>query len=110
VLNAWEREIGVLKTLGMTPGQVRAMVASMAGIGLLAGAVATPLGAALHHRILPVMADAAGTRIPAGFIQVYRPAELAALATAGIVLAAAGALIPAGWAARTRVGTALRAE
>ena len=52
-------EIGVLKTLGMTPWQVLAsVVASMAAIGL----------------------------------------------------AALGTLVPAGWAARTRIATALRAE
>jgi putative ABC transport system permease protein len=113
VLNTRERvhEIGVLKTLGMTPRQVRAMVvSSMAGVGLLAAALAAPLGYALHHRILPVMADAAGTGIPASFVDVYRPLELTGLAAAGIVLAVLGALIPAGWAAGTRIATALRAE
>jgi putative ABC transport system permease protein len=110
VLNTRERvhEIGVLKTLGMTPRQVRAMVvASMVGIGVLAA----PLGYALHHRIVPVMADAAaGTGIPASFLDVYRPVQLAGLAGAAVVLAVLGALIPAGWAAGTRIATALRAE
>ncbi len=113
VLNTRERvhEIGVLKTLGMTPRQVRAtVVTSMAGVGLLAGVLAVPLGYLLHHRILPIMADAAGTRIPASFLQVYRPEELVALPTAGILLAVLGALVPAGWAARTRTATALRGE
>jgi putative ABC transport system permease protein len=113
VLNTRERayEIGVLKTLGMTPRQVRAtVVTSMAGIGLLAGILATPLGDLLHHRILPIMADAAGTRLPPSFIHVYRPLELVGLGAAGLVLATAGALIPAGWAAHTRIATALRAE
>jgi putative ABC transport system permease protein len=82
----------------------------MAGVGLLAAALAAPLGYALHHRILPVMADAAGTGIPASFVDVYRPLELTGLAAAGIVLAVLGALIPAGWAAGTRIATALRAE
>jgi putative ABC transport system permease protein len=113
VLNTRERvhEIGVLKTLGMTPRQVRTMVvSSMVGIGLLAAVLAAPLGYALHHRVLPVMADAAGTRIPASFVDVYRPLELTGLAAAGILLAVLGALIPAGWAAGTRIATALRAE
>jgi putative ABC transport system permease protein len=113
VLNTRERvhEIGVLKTLGMTPGQVTAsVVAAMAGIGLVAGVLAVPLGAMLQHRVLPVMAAAAGTGIPASFVDVYGPVELVALGAAGIVLAVLGALVPAGWAARTRIGIALRAE
>jgi putative ABC transport system permease protein len=113
VLNTRERvhEIGVLKTLGMTPRQVSvAVVASMAGIGLVAGGFAVPLGDLLQHRVLPVMADAAGTAIPASFVDVYRPLELVALGAAGIVLAVLGALVPAGWAARTRIASALRAE
>ncbi len=56
------------------------------------------------------MANAAGTRIPASFVDVYRPLELVGLAAAGIVLAAVGALVPAGWAAHTRTSIALRAE
>ncbi len=113
VLNTRERavEIGVLKTLGMTPRQVRvAVVTSMAGIGLVAGALALPIGTLLHHRVLPVMADAAGTAIPAGFVHAYAAWELAGLGTAGVVLAALGALVPAGWAARARIATAMRAE
>jgi putative ABC transport system permease protein len=60
--------------------------------------------------VVPVMAAAAGTGIPASFVNVYRPVELVALGTAGMVLAVLGALVPAGWAARTRIATALRAE
>jgi putative ABC transport system permease protein len=113
MLNTRERvhEIGVLKTLGMTPHQVRWLVtASMAAIGLPAGLLATPLGDLLQRRVLPVMADAAGTRIPSSFINVYRPIELAVLAGAGLLLAVLGAAVPASWAAGTRVATALRAE
>jgi putative ABC transport system permease protein len=113
VLNTRERvhEIGVLKSVGMTPRQVRAMVVvSMTVIGLVAGVLAVPLGYLLHHAILPVMANAAATGLPPSILDVYRPAELVALAGAGIVLAVLGALVPAGWAARARPATALRAE
>jgi len=82
----------------------------MAGIGLVAGALAVPLGDVLQHRVVPIMADAAGTGIPASFVDVYRPLELVGLGAAGIVLAVLGALVPAGWAARARIATALRAE
>jgi hypothetical protein len=49
-------------------------------------------------------------RYPASLISVYAPWELILLALAGFVTAVAGALGPAGWAARTRTAFALRAE
>jgi putative ABC transport system permease protein len=113
VLNTRERihEIGVLKTLGMTPRQVRAMVvASMVGLGVVAGLIAVPLGVYVHARILPVMANAANTDLPASVTNVYHGGTLALLGCAGIVIAVLGALVPAGWAARSRISTALRAE
>ncbi|MEJ3748670.1 ABC transporter permease [Actinomycetes bacterium KLBMP 9797] len=113
VLNTRERvhEIGVLKSIGMTPRQVRAMVVtSMAAVGLLGGALAVPLGYGLHRWVLPVMGEAAGTGLPDSVLAVYGPAELVALGAAGMALAVLGALVPAGWAARTRPATALRAE
>ena len=56
------------------------------------------------------MAAAASTGLPAAFLNVYGGAEAVALALAGLVIAVAGALLPAGWAARTRTASALRAE
>jgi len=113
VLNTRERvhEIGVLKTLGMTPRQVRAtVVASMVGLGVVGGVIAVPLGVFIHARILPVMANAANTDLPASVTDVYDGGTLALLSCAGIVIAVLGALVPAGWAARSRIATALRAE
>jgi putative ABC transport system permease protein len=113
VLHTRERvhDLGVFKAIGMTPRQTIAMVVCWAaGTGLVAGIVAVPLGVALHHRVLPIMASAAGTGLPASYLSVYRPAGLALLALAGVVIAAAGALLPASWAAATRTATALRAE
>jgi putative ABC transport system permease protein len=43
-------------------------------------------------------------------ISVYAPWEAVLLALAGLVIAVAGALGPAGWAAGTRTAFALRAE
>jgi putative ABC transport system permease protein len=113
VLNTRERvqEIGVLKTLGMTPRQTQAMVvASMAGLGAIAGLCAVPLGWALHRAILPVMGGAVGSGIPERIRDVYSPGMLAGLALAGVALGALGALVPASWAAHAHPATALRAE
>ncbi len=113
VLQIRERvhDIGVFKAVGMTPRQTMAMVVcSVAGIGLAAGLIAIPAGIALHHYVLPVMGHAAQTSLPASVLDVYRPWEIALLALAGLVIAVAGALAPAGWAARTRTAFALRAE
>jgi len=86
------------------------VVCWVAGTGLLAGLLAVPAGVALHRYVLPVMAHTAGTGIPASYLAVYQPWELAVLALAGLVIAAAGAMLPAAWAARARTVAALRAE
>ncbi|MBE1878097.1 ABC transporter permease [Myceligenerans pegani] len=105
------QEIGVLKAIGMTPRQVRTMVVvSTVLVGLAAGLVAVPAGTALHSVVLPAMGAAAQSGLPASVLDVFRPAELAALGASGVVLAVLGALLPAGWAARTRPATALRTE
>jgi putative ABC transport system permease protein len=113
VLQIRERvhDIGVFKAVGMTPRQTTVMVlCSVAGLGLVAGLIAIPAGIVLHHYVLPVMGHAAQTDVPPSVLNVYRPWELVLLALAGLVIAVAGALAPAGWAARTRTAFALRAE
>jgi putative ABC transport system permease protein len=113
VLQTRERvhDLGVFKAIGMTPRQTMAMVVcSVAGIGLLAGLIAIPAGIALHHYVLPVMGHAAQTDVPASILNVYQPWELVLVALSGLVIAVAGGLLPAGWAARTRTASALRAE
>jgi len=113
VLQTRERvhDLGVFKAVGMTPRQTIAMVVcSVAGVGLVAGLIAIPAGIAVHNYVLPIMAHAAQTDIPPSVLNVYQPAELVLLALSGLVIAVAGALGPAGWAARTRTAFALRAE
>jgi putative ABC transport system permease protein len=113
VLHTRERvhDLGIFKAVGMTPRQTITMVICwVAGTGLLAGVVAVPAGIAVHHYVLPVMAHAAATNLPAGYLNVYGAAELVLLALAGLVIAAAGAILPASWAAGSRTATALRAE
>jgi putative ABC transport system permease protein len=113
VLQTRERvhDLGVFKAVGMTPRQTITMVVcSVAGVGLLAGIIAVPLGIAVHRYVLPIMGNAAQTGIPPAFLNVYHPAELVLLALAGLAIAVIGALAPAGWAAGTRTASALRAE
>ena len=113
VLSTRERvhDLGVFKAVGMTPRQTIAMVVCwVAGVGLLAGMVAVPAGIALHHKVLPIMAAAANVGLPASFLNVYGAAEIIALALAGLVIAVAGAVLPAGWAAKMRTASALRTE
>jgi putative ABC transport system permease protein len=113
VLHTRERvhDLGIFKAVGMTPRQTIAMVICwVAGTGLVAGIVAVPAGVAVHRYVLPVMAHAAATNLPSSYLNVYGPAELALLALAGLVIAVAGAMLPASWAAGTRTASALRAE
>jgi putative ABC transport system permease protein len=103
--------IGVFKAVGMVPLQTLVMIiCSVAVTGLLAGVVAVPAGVALHHGLVPVMASAANSGIPPSLLSVYQPWEFLLLALAGLLIAVAGALGPASWAARTRTAFALRAE
>ncbi len=111
------RDLGVYRALGMTPRQTIAQVLTSVGVvgavgavGVVAGVIGVPLGVALHRLVVPAMGRAAGTTIPPADIDVYGAPLLPLLAAAGVVIATAGALLPAGWAARTATARALRAE
>jgi putative ABC transport system permease protein len=113
VLETRERvhDIGVHRALGMTPRQTIAMViASVVVTGLIGGAVGVPAGVALQRLIVGEMGRATGFHMPASVIDVYHPVELALFGLGGLLIAVLGALLPAGWAARTRTATALRTE
>src|SRR6185437_16102351 len=104
-------DIGVFKALGMTPRQTLTMVVCSVGItGLFAGIIAVPAGILLHHNVLPTMAHAANSGLPASVVSVYSLPELIGLALAGLAIAVVGALAPATWASRSRTATALRTE
>ncbi|MER6099014.1 ABC transporter permease [Streptomyces sp. NPDC001728] len=104
-------DLGVFKSLGMAPWQTVAQVLTSVGaVGAVAGAVGVPLGVLLHRRVMPAMGRAVGTTIPPADIDAYGPPLLVLLATAGVVIATAGALPPAVRAARTATARALRAE
>ncbi|MBT3162877.1 FtsX-like permease family protein [Streptomyces sp. Vc74B-19] len=113
VLDTRERvhDLGVCKAIGMTPRQTVSLVlSSVAAIGVIGGLLGVPVGYMLHGLVMPVMARAVGTTMPSSVLDVYGPTQLVLLGLGGGVLAVLGALVPAGWAARTRTATALRTE
>jgi putative ABC transport system permease protein len=104
-------DLGVFKALGMRPGQVLTMVVCwIAGPAVVAAAIAAPAAVALNSATVRAMAGTAHTGIPASFTQVFPPSRLALLSLAAVAIAVAGALLPAGWAARARPAVALHAE
>lgn len=105
------RDLGIVKALGMSPRQTIAMViTSVVLTGLVGGALGVPVGVALHGAVLPAMGHSAGLNLPDSVIAIYEAPELILLGLGGLVIAVLGALLPAGWAARTRTATALRTE
>ncbi|GAA4063789.1 ABC transporter permease [Actinomadura miaoliensis] len=113
VLGARERsrDLGVLKAIGTAPRQVvLMMVASMAALGVVGGAVGVPLGVLAHHGVVELTGDLLGSGMAASWIHVYTWSLLAPLGCAGLVIAVLGAWPPAGWAAATRTASVLRSE
>jgi putative ABC transport system permease protein len=114
VLNTREkaRDIAILKAIGMTPRQVVVMIlSSTALLGILGAVLGIPAGIALHRNILVVMGQiATSTGIPDQFFQVFGAGLLVPLAAAGIAIAILGAMLPAQWAARSRVTDVLQTE
>jgi putative ABC transport system permease protein len=76
----------------------------------VAAVIAAPAAVALNTATVRAMAGTAHTDIPASFTQVFPPSRLALLSLAAVLIAVAGALLPASWAARARPAVALRAE
>lgn len=113
VLNTRERrrDFGMLKSIGMTPAQVTVMVVtSMIALGAIGGLLGIPLGMIAHRLVLPAMAKGAQVEIPSFMLNVYPAGLLALLILAGIVIAAAGAYIPARAAAHTTIAKVLHNE
>ncbi|MFG2044807.1 FtsX-like permease family protein [Dactylosporangium sp. NPDC048998] len=113
VLNTRERhrDLGMLKSIGMTPRQVvLMMVTSMSALGAAGGLLGIPLGVVIHRLALPAMAHAAQLVFPDRMLHVYHLPVLALLALAGIGIAAFGAFLPARSAARLTIAEALHNE
>ncbi|AJT66009.3 hypothetical protein T261_4355 [Streptomyces lydicus] len=102
------RDLGMLKSIGMTPRQVVVMtVTSVAGLGAVGGLLGIPLGIVAHR----VLVDNIGViSFPEPMKDVWHAPQLAGLALAGVTIAALGALIPARSAARLTIATVLHNE
>ncbi|GAB3145197.1 ABC transporter permease [Micromonospora sonneratiae] len=105
------RDIGIHKAIGMTPRQtITSVLSSVAVNGLIGGAIGVAAGMIVHRAVVPAMGDAAGTRLPQVAFDVYPALLVALLGLGGLVIALAGALPAATWAARIRTTVALRTE
>ncbi|MFI9360860.1 ABC transporter permease [Kitasatospora sp. NPDC053057] len=102
------RDLGMLKSIGMTPRQVVAMtITSVAWQGVVSGIIGIPIGM-LAHRLI-----AENVRIihfPDAAIDVWGAPLLAEVALAGIAIAVLGALVPARSAARLPIAEVLHNE
>jgi putative ABC transport system permease protein len=113
VLNVRERrrDLGMLKSIGMTPRQVVTMVlASMALVGVIGSVLGIPLGMLAHRYVIPAAAESARAAIPHWVMEIWHVPTLALLALAGIAIALLGALVPARGAARLTIAEVLHNE
>jgi putative ABC transport system permease protein len=113
LLNTRERrrDLGMLKSVGMTPRQVVAMVVTSMGLlGLLGGLVGLPLGYGLHALVVSMVERAQGVDLVPGMAHVYSAPLLAWMFLAGVGIAVLGALVPARSAARLPIAEVLRSE
>ncbi|MFC4591912.1 ABC transporter permease [Sphaerisporangium corydalis] len=113
VLNVRERrrDLGTLKSIGMTPRQVvLMMVTSMAALGLAGGLAGIPIGVVFQRYAMNAIAHAAQIVIPDHMLDLYSAPIVVLLVLAGAVIAAAGAFLPSRSAARLTIADALRTE
>jgi len=102
------RDIGILKTLGMTPTQVLAMANTSAGfLGLVAALVGIPLGFALTKSLLASLSQTYGFgRVHVAFNAPY----IALLIPLAVLVSVAGSIIPGRRAAGLSIVSVLRRE
>jgi putative ABC transport system permease protein len=104
-------DLGIFKALGMTPRQTVTMVTCWVIAPAAAAAViAIPAAIYLHALTMRSIGTITGSGVPASAIAIYHPGELLLFAASGLVIATAGALLPAGWAAASAATTVLNAE
>jgi putative ABC transport system permease protein len=103
------RELGTLKAIGLTPGQVvRSVVEGALALGALALLTGIPLGLVLTAHGLQALVNSQGG-LPHFQMGINWPA-LFLLIPATLLVAALGAYLPARWAAQVPVSTTLRYE
>ncbi|WP_089102004.1 ABC transporter permease [Streptomyces hyaluromycini] len=113
VLNTRDRrrDLGMLKSIGMTPRQVTVMtVTSMGVLGVIGSLLGVPLGIAGYDLVMPRMANAVDIVLPSSLTDVWRAGVLTLLALSGLAIAVLGAYLPARGAARLTVAEALHNE
>ncbi|KJK47699.1 ABC transporter permease [Streptomyces sp. NRRL F-4428] len=102
------RDLGMLKSIGMTPRQVVAMtVTSVAGIGAVGGLLGIPLGMFAHRLVVDNVGVVA---FPDSMKNIWDVPQLSILLLAGVAIAVMGALVPARSAARMTIAAALHTE
>lgn len=105
------RDLGVLKAIGMAPGQVvLMMLVSMASLGLAGGVAGVPLGVLAHHAVVDYTGGLLGSGMARSWIDVYSWPLLVPLAAAGALLAVVGAWPPSVRAAAMPTASVLRSE
>jgi putative ABC transport system permease protein len=113
VLNTRERrrDLGMLKSIGMTPRQVIGMLlTSMGVLGLVGGLIGVPLGIWAHGWMVPAMVHSGQLEVPRSLLDVFHARLLIALGLAAVAIALLGALIPSRAAAWSPVADALHNE
>lgn len=104
-------DLGIFKAIGMTPRQTIAMVICwVVAPAIIAAVIAIPAGILLHTIALNAIGRTQFTGIPSDVIHIYAAPQLVLLALAGFAIAAAGALLPATWAAASKTAAAIQAE
>ncbi|WP_433349929.1 FtsX-like permease family protein [Microtetraspora malaysiensis] len=110
LLNTRERrrDLGMLKSIGMTPRQVTVMMtASMALLGTVGGLLGIPIGIAGHR----IVVESVGSIVfPESAKAVWHVPQLALLTLAGLAIAVLGAFAPARSAARLTISKVLHTE
>lgn len=102
------RDLGMLKSIGMTPRQVVTMtVTSVTGLGLVGGLLGIPLGIVAHRLVVDNVGIVA---FPESMKDVWHAPQLAGMLCAGVAIAVLGALVPARSAARMTIAAALHTE
>jgi putative ABC transport system permease protein len=102
------RVVGVLKTIGMTPAQVVAMVNTTAAVlGLVATGLGIPLGLAFTRGLLTALGKTRGFgQVNVNFSLLYALLLIPLM----VIVSMAGSLIPARKAARVSIVSVLRNE